>query len=82
MAKRKRARSWLKQSFVANYGRLGYVIIVRLPTYVEEEENLNANLDKIANRLASSANMKYGTWEPLIVGHFSPKFYKFVILRK
>ena len=82
MAKRKRARSWLKQSFVANYGRLGYVIIVRLPTYVEEEENLNANLDKIANRLASSANMKYGTWEPLIVGQFSPKFYKFVILRK
>lgn len=82
MAKRKRARFWLKQSFVANYGRLGYVVIVRLPTYVEEEENLNANLDKIANRLASSANMKYGTWEPLVIGRFFPKYYKFLVLRK
>lgn len=82
MARRKRARSWLKQSFVANYGRLGYVVIVHLPTFVEEEENLNANLDKIANRLASSANMKYGTWEPLVIGRFFPKYYKFLVLRK
>lgn len=82
LAKRKRARSWLSQSFVANYGRLGYVVIVRLPTYVDEEENLNGSLARIANRLASASNMRYGTWEPLMVGHFFPKFYKFVILRK
>ena len=82
MARRKRARSWLKQSFVANYGRLGYVVIVRLPTFVEEEDNLNANLDKIANRLASASNMKYGTWEPLVIGRFFPKYYKFLVLRK
>lgn len=82
MARRKRARSWLKQSFVSNYGRLGYIVIVRLPTFVEEEDNLNANLDKIANRLATSANMKYGTWEPLVIGRFFPKYYKFLVLRK
>lgn len=82
LAKRKRARSWLSQSFVANYGPLGYVVIVRLPTYVDEEEDLNGSLSRIADRLASASNMKYGTWEPLMVGHFFPKFYKFLVLRK
>lgn len=82
LAKRKRARSLLSQSFVANYGPLGYVVIVRLPTYVDEEEDLNSSLARIADRLASASDMKYGTWEPLMVGHFFPKFYKFLILRK
>lgn len=82
MARRKRARSWLKQSFVANYGRLGYVVVVRLPTYIDEEENLEKSLVRYANRLASSSNMKYGTWEPLVVGRFFPKYYKFLVLRK
>lgn len=82
MAKRKRAREWIGQSFVASCGRRLLIVIVRLPRFVEDEIDMEQSLNRVANRLARANGMRYGAWEDLVLGTKSPKYYKFVVLRK
>lgn len=82
MDKRKRAREWIGQSFVASCGRRLMIIIVRLPRFVEDEIDMEQSLNRVANRLARANGMRYGAWEDLVLGTRSPKYYKFVVLRK
>lgn len=82
MAKRKRAREWIGQSFVASCGRRLLIVIVRLPRFVDDEIDMEQSLNRVANRLARANGMRYGAWEDLVLGTKSPKYYKFVVLRK
>lgn len=82
MDKRRRAREWINQSFVASCGRRLMIIIVRLPRFVEDEMDMEQSLNRVANRLARANGMRYGAWEDLVLGTKSPKYYKFVVLRK
>lgn len=82
MAKRKRARDWIGQSFVASCGRRLLIVIVRLPRFVDDEIGMEQSLNRVANRLARANNANYGAWEDLVIGKRNPKYYKFVILRK
>lgn len=82
MDKRKRAREWIKQSFVAACGRRLLIVVVRLPRFVEDEIDMEQSLNRVANRLARANGMRYGAWEDLVLGTKYPKYYKFVVLRK
>lgn len=82
LAKRKRAREWIGQSFVASCGRRLLIVIVRLPRFVDDEIGMEQSLNRVANRLARANNANYGAWEDLVIGKRNPKYYKFVILRK
>lgn len=82
MAKRKRARDWIGQSFVASCGRRLLIVIVRLPRFVEDEISMEQSLKRVADRLARSNGAHYGAWEDLVIGKRNPKYYKFVVLRK
>ena len=81
MEKRKRAREWINQSFVASCGRHLMIIIVRLPRFVEDEIDMEESLNRVASRLARANRAHYGAWEDLVIGTKSPKYYKFVVLR-